>query len=220
MRLNINLATQPYQDLRRYVLRWGLPVLLFALVSAWLCWYAVNSWMQSRDVTAQITRVQAEIKSMDQERAQAQALLARPENRTVVEQSRQLNQLIAQKAFSWTSVFMQLENIMPSQLRVVQLSPELNQQNQLQLRLVVSGNSHDQALELVRRLEKSPNFARPELKTETTLPEGVQFDISAIYIPHTAEATKDENDKAEKKVTAAPETVNSAASVAGKAGRR
>src|SRR4051794_12137559 len=157
MRLDINLATQPYQDVRRYLLRWGVPLLLFALVSALFCWYTLNTWTHSRDVNAQISRVNTEIKTLDEERARAEALLAKPENRNTVEQSRQLNQLIARKAFSWTSVFVQLENIMPSQLRVVQITPELTPQNQLELRLLVAGNNREQALELVRRLEKSPN---------------------------------------------------------------
>jgi type IV pilus assembly protein PilN len=218
MRLDINLATQPYQDVKRYVIRRGVPLLLFAVASTWFCWSTVHSWMHSRDVNAQIERVNREIKTLDEERGRAQALLARPENRVLVEQSRLLNQLIARKAFSWISVFMQLESIMPAQLRVVQISPELNQQNELELRLLVSGNSREQALELVRRLEKSPYFARPQLRAETMLPDAVQFDISALYIPRSNEAPKSSEQN-----SATPEkqaVANTAATAhAGKEGR-
>jgi type IV pilus assembly protein PilN len=216
MRLNINLATQPYQDVRRYLMRWGVLLLVFAAVSAWFCWWTLHSWVHSRDVNAQIRRINDEIKTLDGERERAQALLDRPENRVVVEQSRQLNQLIARKAFSWTSVFMQLESIMPAQLRVVQLTPELNAQNEMELRLVVSGTNREQALELVRRLEKSPYFSRPQLRSETMMPDAVQFDISALYVPRANEptASSDENNEID-----AHQPVNTADAKGRKAGR-
>ncbi len=52
-------------------------------------------------------------------------MLGLPQNKSVVENSRFLNGLIARKSFSWTRVFMQLEQIMPPKLHVVSISPEL-----------------------------------------------------------------------------------------------
>ena len=221
MRLNINLATQPYQDVKRYLTRWGTLLLLFVVASAWFSWHTLASWRQTRDVNAGIERVKREIKSLDDERARAEALLAKPENKTVADQSKLLNELFARKAFSWTAVFMQLEEIMPAQLHVLQLSPELNKQNQLVLRLLVAGGSRDHALELLQRLEKSPYFTNAQLRSET-LAQGaapgdtVQFDISALYIPHPELAPKaakpDEPKKAmEEKPAAKPIPVISAA---------
>ncbi len=46
MRLNINLATKPYQDVRRFLLRWGGVVLLLAVCTMALVWTAVSTWRQ------------------------------------------------------------------------------------------------------------------------------------------------------------------------------
>jgi Tfp pilus assembly protein PilN len=130
-------------------------------------------------------------------------MLAKPENKVVADQSKLLNELFARKAFSWTSVFMQLEEIMPAQLHVMQLSPELNKQNQLVLRLLVAGGSREHALVLLRRLEQSPYFTNAKLNLETMVQgaapgDSVQFDISALYIPH-PELAGERNKKDEAK---------------------
>lgn len=191
MRVNVNLATRPYQDVGRFLARYMPLLFLVVAITIVLCWYAVFSWRQSRDVNQQIATVRREIDALNRQRASATALLNSPQNSDVAARSRFLNQLIARKAFSWTRVFMQLEEMMPPRLRVVSMAPELNPENQLELRMMVVGDARDAAVELVRRLEGSNTFRRAQLLSETTL-EGaqaagnVQFEISAIYVPQTA----------------------------------
>ena len=193
MRVNVNLATRPYQDVGRFLARYMPLLFLVVAITIVLCWYSVFSWRQSRDVNRQIANVRREIEALERQRASAAALLGSPQNRDVAARSRFLNQLIARKAFSWTRVFMQLEEMMPPRLRVVSMAPELNPENQLELRMMVVGDARDAAVELVRRLEGSNTFRRAQLLSERTLEEAqaagnVQFEISAIYVPQTAAA--------------------------------
>lgn len=188
MRLNINLASRPYEDIRNFNKRWGTIAAMLALLTAALLFYAVRSWRESRDVNAQIATVQNEIRSLDSEKQAAVALLNRPENRTTAEQSQFLNQLIARKAFSWTGVFMDLERLMPPGLHVVSIKPELGPDNQLQVSMVVGGNSRERAIELVRRMEQSPTFRQARVRAEAarenpTDGDAVRFEISSIYVP-------------------------------------
>ncbi len=201
MRLNVNLATRPYEDVGRFLARWGLATLLLAIVSIGLVYYSIHSWRDSRDVNQQIARMQDEMKKLDQARATAIATLNEPENKVVADQSKFLNNAIQRKALSWTRIFMDLERIMPNQLHIVSITPELNQQNQLLIHLLVAGESRDKAIDLVRRMEESPTFRQAQLHSETMnkapgTSDAVQFEITSVYVPGAAEAPEKSAEKA------------------------
>ncbi len=141
-----------------------------------------------------------EIEGLDFEEAQARALLNKPANRDLAEQSEFLNQLFARKALSWTRVFTEMERIVPPNLHVVSMKPEYTKTNDLMLRVVVATDSRDRAVELVRRMEKSSHFRQPQVMAEAVTanssaqsagPGNTQFDIAAIYVP-----TAQDNDSA------------------------
>jgi len=189
VRLNINLATKPYQDVRRILLQWGGLVLLLAVCTVALVWTAVSTWRHARDVNVKIAALESEIAALDRQHAEALAVLHSPQNVSVVETSKFLNGLIARKSFSWTRVFMQLEQIMPPKLHVVSISPELNPKtNTVEVHLAVAGTSREAAVELVKRLEQSPSFQDARITEESELHEKgsldtVKFQVTALYIP-------------------------------------
>jgi type IV pilus assembly protein PilN len=189
MRLNINLATKPYQDVRSILMRWGGLVLLFAVCTAALVWTAVSTWRESREVNTKISTLESDIRGLDRQRAEALAVLRSPQNTSVVDTSKFLNGLIARKSFSWTRVFMQLEEIMPPGLHVVSISPELQPKtNTVEVHLTVAGTSREAALELVKRLEQSPSFRVARIREETEVHDKVdaapvQFQVTAMYVP-------------------------------------
>ena len=166
MRVDINLATRPYEDAREFWARWGLAVGVLALLTLALLTVAARGWVNAGRDRQSIRRLQQEIAELDRERDNAQAYLDRPANRSTRDQSQFLNGLIQRKAFSWTRVFADLETVMPINLHVVSLKPELNEENQLQLEMKVTGDSRAGALELVRRMEGSPHFQGTQLVAE------------------------------------------------------
>jgi len=193
MRLNLNLASQPYSDVRRFFKRWAIGLTVLALFTAVLMWAAITALLDWRTITRQEDALRKEIAERTQQKAQGEAFMARPENRTTRDRSHFLNELIARKAFSWTQVMSDLETIMPRGLHVVSIAPSINEQEQLELELIVSGSSRDRAVELVRQLESSRHFSMAEVRSETAPqrpdnPEDViQFNISAVYVPSFAQ---------------------------------
>lgn len=195
MRLNINLATKPYQDVRRVLLHWGGLVLLLALCTGGLLWMAFNNWRESREVSARIAGLNSEIAALDRQHEQALALVQLPQNLPVLDDSKFLNGLIARKSFSWTRVFMQLEQNMPPGLHVVSIQPSLSPKTDtVEVHMSVAGTSRVAAVELVKRLEQSPSFrdARIEeeraLKPQKETTDTVQFHLMAVYVPQPAHA--------------------------------
>ena len=208
MRLNINLASMPYEDIRRMTVRWVAGLVVLLLLTIGLCFYALNTWRESRDVNQQIATLRQEIRALDSEKAAGLALLNRSDNKTTAEQSSYLNQVIARKAFSWTRVFMDLEKLMPPGLHVISVGPDLTKNNQLQVKLKVGGNSRDRAIELVRRMEDSATFKQAQGLGETVpasqgAGDAIEFDISSVYIPAAAaaETEADTNKGAQKPTT-------------------
>jgi len=213
MRININLASNPYEAAREYTRRLGLLVAGLSVLTVGLLGYILYQRSHTRDVNRQIAAARQEISSLDAEKVRALALLNKPQNRDVADQSEFLNNLFARKALSWTKVFTEMEKIMPAAIHVVSMKPEYNNQGQLVLHVVVATSSRDNAVELVKRMEKSPHFRTAQVETENTTGNAgnvnsaggnIQFEIAALYVPF-AEDSDTEAGAEEQDTSKAPE---------------
>ncbi len=192
MRFDINLATQPYEDARRFYANWVLGLTALVVLCALLVGIAFNTWRSSRSVADATAKLRAELATYDEQKSAAEAIVNRPENRDVRDKSRFINNLIARKSFSWTEVFSELEKVVPSHLHVVTLKPEFTKDGQLQLKLSVIANDRNAGLEFLRRLEKSDHFQNPQITVESNENRsgaagsggGVRFEFTALYVPH------------------------------------
>ncbi|HET7892046.1 MAG TPA: PilN domain-containing protein [Candidatus Sulfotelmatobacter sp.] len=188
MRLDINLASQPYEDARQFWMRWGTAVGALGLLTLILLALDVTGWINARRDRAAIAQKRAMIAERDQLRVNAERILNLPENRSTRDQSQFLNELIERKAFSWTRVLENLEKVMPPRVHLTSISPQLDEDNQLGLKMTVAGDSRDRAIELARRMEESRRFAQTNIISERFEKSSgggdtEQFDIVAIYIP-------------------------------------
>jgi type IV pilus assembly protein PilN len=192
MRLDINLASQPYEDARQFWLRWGTALAVSVIVTLALLTYTISNWMAARHDHATIATYRGEIAQRDRKREQAQAFLNQPENRATRDQSQYLNQLIERKTLSWTRVLEDLEKVMPARVHLISIHPALDEDNQLTLKMAVGGDSRDKALELPRRMEDSGHFAQTYIETESGAAVGsgdtIQLNINAVYVPQLAAA--------------------------------
>jgi len=188
MRLGINLATHPYEDPREFWSRWGLALGLLAIFTLVLLGWTVNSWTNAGRDRHYIAELQEKIAQRDRERAEAQAFLDMASNRSTRDQSQFLNSMIQRKAFSWTRIFEDLEQVMPPNLHVVSLRPQFNEQSEMLLDMRVAGESRSAAVELVHRMEGSKHFQSAQLVSETGADagSGVLAEVVATYIPDEA----------------------------------
>jgi type IV pilus assembly protein PilN len=193
MRVDINLATRPYEDAGPLWLRWGGALAVLGLFTLILLYSVLAGWAAARKDRSLIALREQQIAARDQERAKAEAILNLPENRSTRDRSQFLNDLFRRKAFSWTKVFEDLERVMPARLHLVSIHPAMAPDNGLEIKLVVAGESRERALELVRKMESSQRFQQTQIQQWSTQPgqtpgDNVQFDISAVYVPDLAGA--------------------------------
>jgi len=189
MRLDLNLATHPYEDAREFWARWGSGIGVLALLTLVLIGWTVRSWSNAGRDRHEIAQLQQQIATRDQERAQAQAFLDMAANRSTRDQSQFLNGLIRRKSYSWTRVFEDLEQVTPGNLHVVSLRPDFNEQNEMQLDMRVVGDTRAAAVDLVHRMETSRHFQAAQLVSEQPASEtgtGVIATVVSIYVPDEA----------------------------------
>jgi type IV pilus assembly protein PilN len=190
MRVDINLATQRYEDARRFWLRWGGALAGLGILTLLLLFLAVNGWIGARNDRRLMRRYEEQSAARDKERVDALALLNLPQNSTTRDRSQFLNDLFQRKTFSWTKSFEDLELVMPPRLHVVSIHPQLAADNELEIKLIVGGDTREHALELVSKMEASQHFHDTYIEQETSQAgsggsegDAVQFHISALYIP-------------------------------------
>lgn len=187
MRLEINLASQPYEDARQFWMRWGTAVGAVGLLTLILLAVDISGWIAARHDHITMAHQRSLIAERDRIRADAERVLNLPENRTTRDESQFLNQLIVRKAFSWTRVLENLEKVMPPRVHVVSISPQLDDDNDLMLKMTVAGDSRDRAVELERRMQDSRRFANVYIAHanhyESKTGDTEQVELVAIYIP-------------------------------------
>lgn len=188
MRLDVNLASQPYEDARLFWMRWGTALAAVGALTLFLLTLTITGWFGARRDHKVMARERTMIADCDQKRADAERKLNLPENRTTRDESQVLNQLIERKEFSWTLVLENLEKVMPTRVHLVSINPALDEDNQLALKLTVGGDSRDRAIELAKRMEESKRFAQTEIRGErfmqsTNGGDTEQFDMVAVYVP-------------------------------------
>jgi Tfp pilus assembly protein PilN len=190
MRININLATQKYENAGEFYTRWGIALALVIALTIGLAFFAWHSYQRNVDAMKRIDQLREKIAKLDQERAHAEAVLNRPENQDVRDQSRFWNDVIDQKVFSWTRLLSDMEKLMPARAYLEAVRPNITTDKRLQLRLTVAGEKIDDIEELVQKMEHSQHFRSTVIGAEnpphsqtTNGPMISEFEVDTYYVP-------------------------------------
>ena len=193
MKIAVNLASRPYEDEGQFYRQWGTALALAALLTAFMVFVSVRHYQNSQREWETARQAQARLAELRKESAQAQQVLARPENRGTRDESQFLNSAILRKSFSWTKLMEDMEKVMPAGLRVTSIAPVVDQRTRFTLKVQVEGETRDTAVALLRNMEKSPPFRSPRLTDEAhernrsgAGSTGVKSDIITSYLPHEA----------------------------------
>lgn len=187
MRIDINLASRPYEDARQFWTRWGTALGVLSVLTIVLLVLDITGFVGAHHDRVVMAQTRALIADRDRTRAEADRVLNLPENRVTRDQSRYLNELIERKAFSWTRVLENLEKVMPARVHLVSISPQLDENNELALKMTVAGDSWDRGVELQRRMEESRRFSQTAITAvrhvDSQTGDTEQIEMAAIYIP-------------------------------------
>lgn len=162
-KLDINLASEPFRSDRPLIVASSLVSVLLAGALGLLSYLAVMEREQMAGSRAVVEKLEAQVRLLASEQAKLEALVRRPENAEVLDRSILLNTLLQRKGISWTKIFSDLEEVLPYNVRLVSVRPEVNAQNEISLQMVVGATSSEPVLAFLMALEKSPRFGPTSL---------------------------------------------------------
>jgi hypothetical protein len=159
IQIPINLASDPFRRDRPIFIASVAAAALLTLLLIVQVTVIISKRGQAADTRQALERVNAQLGSVAKEQARLDATMRKPENAEVLERSLFLNSLIVRKSISWTKIFADLEKVAPANVRLVSVRlPQVDSQNQVLLDMVVGAQDSGPVLELLRRLETSPQF--------------------------------------------------------------
>lgn len=161
MRVNINLASRKYEDVRRFFVFWTTTLTLLAFCALVLAFLAYLKHSDVVRAARETSDLQTKIAALTRQRSELMAFENRPENRDVTQQKQFWNTEIMRRTFSWTLLFNDLQKIMPARVYVNSVQPELTPDGRLKLKLLISGETQDDTVELIKRMESSSRFHSP-----------------------------------------------------------
>jgi Tfp pilus assembly protein PilN len=184
---NLNLSTQPFPAYR--VANAGLlcVLVILGIVSALQAvgFVEYSDLARSTRSSEQESRVVAE--SLGKRVGELESRLDRPESAAKLNEIGFLNHLILRKDLSWTKLFRVLEDMVPQNVHLTNLTPDIGANGDVTLRLGVRARSIADMTQFIERVEHSPLFenvmvAVEEKKDPVTAIE-VDVTLSAIYHP-------------------------------------
>ncbi len=158
MRISVNLSSEPFRRDRPLIATSIAVGLVMVGLLAMLVSLAILQRGSAAQTREEIARLQKRLQASVQERARLEGLLRRPENAEVLDRVLFVNSLLYRKGISWTQVFSDLERVMPYNVRLISIRPQLNTRNEVLLDMQVGAQTPAPVLELLKRLESSPAF--------------------------------------------------------------
>lgn len=201
MIIRSNLASAPIKNYSLFLLGCiflGIAVIVFTL---WNLASLSSSYTKSAELKQAIANQQAQLQNSESKTKDLQSRIARIKTPAFVAETEFMNNAIKRRTFSWTALFDHFEEVLPPTVKMISIVPMVSEEN-IAINLEMAGQSLADMLELVRLLERDPQFGQVTLKGERT-GEGNQilFSISLNYIPA-------EPPQAEESVALAPAATN------------
>jgi type IV pilus assembly protein PilN len=157
MKVRLNLATSPLQTHRKFLAGSGLIGAFAGIVFLALGWHVYSVRKSNESLRARAAAVRQEMTSLVGQRDELENFFKEEQNARLNERSTFLNSLIDEQSLNWTQMFMDLEKIMPTGVRLVSIEPK-HEKGQVKVTLQIGAISDETKLKFMRALENSPAF--------------------------------------------------------------
>lgn len=162
MRIAINLATRPYADAGPTLKRLRIGTLVLVLISSGAAFGLHEVHNRAEAARARAHSLDGEIARLSAQRQAYVRMMREPDNARLLAETKMLNGLFDEKAFSWTLTMESLETVLPGGVQVSTLEPVREADGNITLRMRVTG-PRDKGIEFVRNLEHSRRFRSPRI---------------------------------------------------------
>lgn len=151
----LNFASRPFRNL-------ALPALLFGIAAAIVVAVTIQHALVLRGLMpARTSKVHQEVAGLETElerlRTEGRSLKAPPPDKGVLAEWSVLKDLVDRRTFSWTGLFARLEGVLPREVRLVSIAPDV-ERGQVLLEIAAVARPPQAGLGLVGLLEGRGEF--------------------------------------------------------------
>lgn len=186
--IRTNLSTRPFYNERAVH---ALATLLAVAVLAVTVWQVTRVIRLSRYKTELNTSIHRDRAEAQQAAAQTQQIrsgLDQKQLASIAAAAKEANDLIAQRTFSWTQLFNELEATLPDDVMLIGVHPEIKD-GVTQLHMDVQGKSGEVVDSFWDRLEKTGQFHDAVWSSETITEDGLhRIAMQVVFTPNQAAA--------------------------------
>jgi len=187
MRATFNYARRPFRDDRPAYVIAAFLALVGAVLLTINVRMAADYRRQVADTRAEIAQLEAREQKAEEKAQAARAALGSYRLSALAEESRGLAKIAAERKFSWTSLLTRLERTLPSDVGLVHLQPQFDQDGQTSLEMQLVARSRDAIVRTIEALSKNDAFGHVMLRTESQPdargPDPIQFQLGCAYAP-------------------------------------
>ena len=187
---DLNLSTRPFPAYRAVNVAFASVLIVLIVLSVWQAIGFMKYSKLARSVRPEEQAARVDAESLGQRVAELGSRLDRPESTAKLNEIGFLNHLILRKDFSWTRLFTNLEDMVPDNVHLTNLTPEIAANGGITLHLGVQARSIADVTAFIKRIETSPVFENvivmAEQKNETSVSNvsnEVTVTLTAIYYP-------------------------------------
>jgi type IV pilus assembly protein PilN len=182
MKVRLNLATNPLQTHRKFLAVSGLIGAVAWIIFLALAGHVYSVRRSNAALRARANGVRQEMVGLMRQRDELENFFKEERNARLNERSTFLNSLIDEQSLNWTQMFMDLEKILPSGVRLVSIEPA-HEKGQVHVKLLVGAISDEAKLKFLRALESSPAFKGvEEISEKPTEPQAGSGDLDRVQI--------------------------------------
>ena len=188
MKVVLNLATNPLQTHRKFLVASGIVGAIAAIVFVALGWHVYSVRKSESAIRTRVERVQEDMTGLMHQRADLQQFFAQEQNAKLYERSVFLNSLIDEQSLNWTQMFMDLEQILPTGVRLISIQPK-SDKGRVEVKLHIGAINDEAKLKFLRALEGSQVFrevreitaVQNELQQGSAASDRLQVELTAVY---------------------------------------
>ena len=183
MKLQLNLSTSALENKRPFLVAAG------ALGAVGLLTLFVSDM---RRIPAGIpiascawtSKWENQVRKLQQQQTELANYFQEPASKEILDRAAFLNSQIDARSFPWSKIFMDLEPVLPAGVRVISISPKMNN-GRVEVDLTIGAGTDEQKLKFIESLEKSHAFSNIRLKddrhSDQPNVDKIQLVLSAVY---------------------------------------
>jgi hypothetical protein len=158
VRIHVNLASEPFRRDRPLIVASGAVALLLLVSLAMFSYLAWAERQRSAEARRTLGKMTAQMNAVATSQNRLEGVLREPQNAEVLDRVQFVNALLLRKGVSWTKLFADLEKVLPHNVRLIQVRPQINPNNDVILDMVVGAEASEPVIQLLTNLESSSDF--------------------------------------------------------------